>query len=89
MKLSDYSLNALQKIISGDDSLTQYKSGPDLVEFFNSFGSRDVYKWNDGGLPNGASRNKYVLDKLNEFNGSKGPAAFTWGPINSKNRSHA
>ena len=71
MKLSDYTINSLRTIISGDDHLTQYKSGPNLVEFFNSYGSKDVYKWNDGGLPNGASRNQYVIDKLTELNGSK------------------
>lgn len=71
MKLSDYTINSLKTIISGDDPLTQYKTGPNLVEFFNSFGSQDVYKWNDGGLPIGASRNQYVVDKLTYFNGSK------------------
>jgi phosphatidylserine/phosphatidylglycerophosphate/cardiolipin synthase-like enzyme len=71
MNLSEHSINALRTIISGDDPLTQYMSGPKLVEFFNSFGSRDVYKWKDGGLPNNASRNQYVIDKLTEFNGTK------------------
>ncbi|CAM1355821.1 phospholipase D-like domain-containing protein [Tenacibaculum halocynthiae] len=71
MKLSEHSINAIRTIISGDDPLTQYKSGPKLVEFFNSFGARDVYKWKDGGLPNNASRNQYVIDKLTEFNGTK------------------
>lgn len=51
--------------------MTQYKTGPNLVDFFNSFGARDVYKWKDGGLPNNASRNQYVFDKITEFNGTK------------------
>ncbi|MBD0405471.1 phospholipase D-like domain-containing protein [Flammeovirga sp. EKP202] len=71
MNLSKHSINALRTLISGDDPLTQYKSGPKLVDFFNSFGARDVYKWRDGGLPNNASRNQYVVDKLTEFNGTK------------------
>lgn len=71
MKLSDYTINALRKIISGDDALTQYKSGPQLIEYFNSFGSKDIYKWNEGGLPDCASRNDYVVNKLTEFNGTK------------------
>ncbi|MGJ8734142.1 MAG: phospholipase D-like domain-containing protein [Cellulophaga sp.] len=71
MKLSDHSINALRTIISGDDPLTQYKSGPKLIELFNSFGSRDVYKRNDGGLPENASRNQFVINKLTEINGTK------------------
>lgn len=71
MKLSEHSINALRTIISGDDPLTQYKTGPNLVDFFNSFGARDVYKWKDGGLPNNTSRNQYVIDKLTEFNDTK------------------
>lgn len=71
MKLSEFSTNALRTIISGDDPLTQYKTGPNLVEFFNSFGSHDVYKWNDGGLPDSVSRNQYTNNKLIEFNGSR------------------
>jgi len=71
MKLSEYSIDSLKEILSGDDPLTPYRSGPDLIKLFNSFGSRDVYKWKDGGLPGSVSRNQYACNKLNEFNGSK------------------
>lgn len=70
MKLSEFTINALKNIFSGDSTLTPYRSGPKLVDFFNRYGSKDVYNSQNGGLPNNASRNQYVVNKLIDFNGT-------------------
>ena len=44
-------------------------SGPDIIKFFNIFGIRDVYSFENGGLPNGASRREYVTITLKALNG--------------------
>lgn len=44
MKLSERSIKRLQEIITGDAKLSAYRSGPQLVEFFNEHGSNHVYK---------------------------------------------
>ena len=69
MKLSDKTISALEKIISGnpvsgEKRLAPYRSGPELISFFRQFGCLDEY---DSGFP---SRWKYVEDKLWEFNAS-------------------
>jgi hypothetical protein len=70
VKLSERSISALQKLITGDSikadcpSLAPYRGGPALVKFFNDFGGNDTY---GAGFP---SRWRYVEDKLREHNGS-------------------
>lgn len=67
MKLSKYSLESLRDMVTGDGKDTPYLSGQKLVDLFNSFGFRDLYK---GGLPQNMSRNFYALDRLDKLNGS-------------------
>lgn len=61
MKLNQKSLEKLQKLINEE---IEYKSGPQLVHFFNSLGFNDVY---GQGFP---SRWVYTLDRLNQINGT-------------------
>ncbi|MDZ7795510.1 MAG: abortive infection family protein [Spirochaetia bacterium] len=65
MKLSDFTIKHLSKIICGDSGYTPYLSGPNLVDLFNSYGSRDVY---GKGFP---SRWYYTEIKLSEINGTE------------------
>ena len=69
MKLSDFSIEALTPFITGDESSAPRMSGPDIIKFFNIFGIRDVYSFENGGLPNGASRREYVTITLKALNG--------------------
>lgn len=64
MNLSESTLLALESIITGDGGLSPYRSGPQLVSFFNQFGTKDTY---GRGFP---SRGSYTEDKLREFNGT-------------------
>lgn len=62
MKLSNSTINALGRLITGDSELTPYLSGPKLVSFFNDFGSQEVYA---SGFP---SRWKFAEQELLKFN---------------------
>ena len=42
VQISERSVSALAKIVSGDSQISPYKSGPVLVRLFNEFGSDDV-----------------------------------------------
>lgn len=64
MKLSEYSIKNLAKVVCGDCGYTPYLSGHNLVLFFNKYGSNDVY---EQGFP---SRWKYTEEKLMEQNGT-------------------
>ncbi len=80
MNLDNRAIEDLADIITGDTpdpdksdygpskKLTKYKSGRDLVAFFNNYGYRDVY---ENGLPDGLSRKKYTILKLKELNNTK------------------
>lgn len=70
MKLSDLTIESIKEFISGDNQLTPGLSGPKILKLFNLVGFKDVYKFEDGGMPNALSRNAYVLEKLYEANGS-------------------
>mgnify|MGYP007097595774 CR=1 FL=1 len=50
MQLSPYAIGNLKKIVSGDDGITTYMKGQELIDFFNSFGERDTYEWGNGGI---------------------------------------
>lgn len=65
MKVSEYTIEFLGNLIAGDTEGAPYRSGPQLVKFFNDFGARDVYP-KDGGFP---TRRIYAQDKLRELNG--------------------
>lgn len=62
MRLSVQTITALCQIITGDTELSSYRSGPDLVKFFNQFGWEDEY---GRGFP---ARWKYAEDKAFELN---------------------
>lgn len=62
MKLSDYSIEKIGVFIAGDAPGWPYRRGVDLVDFFNKFGSRDVYA---EGFP---TRRIYAQSKLAELN---------------------
>jgi len=62
VKLSEQTISALGSIITGDGGRSPYRTGPQLVSFFNQFGSEDTY---ESGFP---SRWYYAEEKLREFN---------------------
>jgi len=62
MKISDATIDYFKNIITGDNNLAPYKSGPDLVRLFNNFGYSDEY---GQGFP---SRWLYTKNKLDELN---------------------
>lgn len=66
MNLSEYTIEFLGSAIAGDLEGFPYRSGPQLVKFFNQFGARDVYP-SGGGFP---TRRIYAQDKLREINGA-------------------
>lgn len=65
MKISGPTINFLAQMIVGgsDSSKPDYKTGSDLLAFFYTYGSNDLSL-------SGDSRNKYVIRKLKEFNGT-------------------
>ena len=67
MKISERTISALGKLVTGDERLTPYRSGPRLVNFFNELGCNDHYP-EGGGFP---SRWKFTEDKLRELNGKE------------------
>ncbi|MDE2341972.1 MAG: abortive infection family protein [Betaproteobacteria bacterium] len=66
MNLSEYTVEFLGNFIAGDIEGLPYRSGPQLVKFFNQFGVRDVYPAG-GGFP---TRRIYAQDKVRELNGT-------------------
>ena len=75
MELSNYAINALIPLVTGDSELTNYKKGSELTKFFNTYGFRDVYDFNKGGLPKlsdnkmNTSRTEYTKDRLSKLSG--------------------
>lgn len=64
MRLTAQSLEHLAGIITGDSQKSPYRSGPQLVGFFNDFGEGDLY---GQGFP---ARAQFARDKLDKFNGT-------------------
>ena len=64
MKISERSISALAKIVTGDSQISPYRSGPLLVRLFNEFGANDVY---GQGFP---SRWHYAEEKIRALNGT-------------------
>jgi hypothetical protein len=64
MEISERTITALGDIVTGDEQLSPYCSGPKLVKLFNEYGANDVYK---RGFP---SRWKYAENKIRELNGT-------------------
>jgi hypothetical protein len=64
MKLSERSIKRVAEIITGDKGLSPYRSGPNLVSFFNDFGCDHMY---GQGFP---SRWMFAEERIREFNGT-------------------
>lgn len=62
MKLTSFTIKHLAKMISGDTSGWPYRSGPNLISFFNEYGFRDVY---EQGFP---TRYMFAEEKLKALN---------------------
>jgi hypothetical protein len=62
MKLTSFTIKHLAKMIAGDTTGWPYRSGPDLVRFFNEYGFRDVY---EQGFP---TRYMFAEEKLKALN---------------------
>lgn len=71
VRLSSLSIKTLIDYITGDLNKTPKRSGPQLIELFNSFGKRDVYTFPGIGLPGGVSRKQFVEKNLKDFNNTK------------------
>ena len=69
MQLSQRSIKALGKVVTGDEGLSPYRSGPKLVELFNEYGTNDTY---GRGFP---SRWMYAEESLRTLNGTDGLSA--------------
>ncbi len=70
MKISELSIYALKPFVTGDDSPAPRMGGKEMVTFFNHFGIQDVYLYDNGGLPNSASRKDYAVATLTKLNGT-------------------
>ena len=66
MKVGEQTISELGSVITGDANLSPYRSGPDLVAFFNQF--CDVQDQYGKGFP---SRWAYAEEKLRELNDSR------------------
>jgi len=62
MKISERSVSALGRVITGDEGISPYRSGGMLVRLFNEFGGNDAY---GAGFP---SRWDYAERKIREIN---------------------
>lgn len=65
MKVSERTITAIGRIVTGGGGLSPYRSGPQLVRLFNDHGANDVY---GQGFP---SRWQYAEDKLRALNGTQ------------------
>lgn len=78
MNLSDYAFKELIEAVKGDDIPSVKRSVPELIKLFNQHGMRDIYNYDEGGLPklkgreNNPSRKDYTFDRLKQLNGSNG-----------------
>ena len=77
MELSDFAIIKLVPFVTGDNNLSRQRKGPELVELFCSCGYRDIYDFNNGGLPKlskdsyrNPSRSEYTKDRLLKLNGT-------------------
>lgn len=64
MRVSASTIEVLTQIITGDKERFPYRTGPQLVDFFNDFGAGDFYH---SGFP---ARTAYAKEKLNALNGT-------------------
>lgn len=64
MKIAERTIQAIGRIVTGDEGLSPYRSGPKLVSLFNDYGFDDVYPSGGGFL----SRWQYAEDRLRDLN---------------------
>lgn len=64
MKVSQRTITAIGRIVTGDEDISPYRSGPQLVQLFNDYWANDVY---GQGFP---SRWQYAEDCLRGLNGT-------------------
>lgn len=79
MNISEQTISALGSIITGDSKLSWYRTGGQLVSFFNQFGAENLY---DNSFP---SRWYYAEEKLRELNNTpvmKDVIVATFAPLN-------
>lgn len=69
MKVSARTITAIGRIVTGDEGLSPYRSGPNLVRLFNDFGANETY---GQGFP---SRWNFAEDRLRDLNDSPAFAA--------------
>ena len=65
MNISQQTLTAIGRIVTGDERLSPYRSGPQLVRLFNDYGANNTY---GQGFP---SRWQYAEDRLCTLNGTQ------------------
>ena len=69
MRVSARTITAIGRVVTGDEGLSRYRSGPKLVQLFNDYGANDTY---GQGFP---SRWQYAESRLNGLNGTNGLGA--------------
>jgi len=69
LEVSARTIAAIGRIVTGDEGLSPYRSGPQLVRLFNDYGFNDTY---GGGFP---SRWQYAENRLRGLNGTPALAA--------------
>lgn len=79
MQLSERTIQALGKLVTGDEKLTPYRSGPKLVSFFNGLGCNDRYP-QGGGFPSRWMFAEERLRKLNDSNAIRAVISQTLDP---------
>ncbi len=62
LKISERTIKALGKIVTGDEKISPYKSGPNLVSLFNELGLNNVYRQ---GFPSRWAFTEESIRKLN------------------------
>lgn len=78
MKISEKTISALAQVITGNSNISPYRSGPELVKFFNELSSNEVYGADFG------SRVPYTEDKIWEVNGSPNLVGVFHNALNQK-----
>ncbi len=64
MSVREKVLHALiesKEFISGDNELSPYLSGPQIIKLFNNVGIKEMYNRTEGGMPRHESRNEYTF----------------------------
>lgn len=70
MKLSPLSLDRLKTRLIGDEGSFPRLTGPEILKLFNEIGFKDIYDFQNGGMPSGLSRKQYTYEKMKEVNGT-------------------